>query len=95
MWVPQTGEGEGVSEPLPNAANGANRGITTYGLIPMWNSMIRSCEDPAYFGYEYYGGAGVRVCEQWKDFKKFRKWARANGGRKGLVIVRTRSEQKL
>ena len=54
----------------------------------MWESMILRCEDPSYLGYDEYGGAGIRVCDKWKEFKYFRKWARANGGRKDLVITR-------
>ena len=34
--------------------------------------MIQRCENPNVAGYqEYYGGCGVTVCPQWKDFAVF------------------------
>lgn len=36
-----------------------------------WVSMIQRCENPKATGYEYYGGIGVRVCEDWHTFENF------------------------
>lgn len=38
-----------------------------------WQAMIRRCNDPLRFGYELYGGRGIRVCERWHDFAAFRE----------------------
>jgi hypothetical protein len=37
-----------------------------------WSSMKQRCYNTKASGYEYYGGAGIQVCERWKvDFKNF------------------------
>lgn len=33
--------------------------------------MIRRCYDPTHPGYARYGGAGILVCEQWREFPAF------------------------
>ena len=35
-----------------------------------------------------YKDRGITLCDEWLDFFKFRKWALANGYRKGLTIER-------
>lgn len=39
-----------------------------------WNAMINRCLNPRTFGYNYYGGRGITVCERWRGeggFKRF------------------------
>lgn len=36
-----------------------------------WAAMHRRCNDPGCPGYENYGGRGIRVCEEWEDFRRF------------------------
>jgi hypothetical protein len=36
-----------------------------------WADMIQRCENPKKFGYEYYGGRGITVCERWHNFEDF------------------------
>jgi|HubBroStandDraft_6_1064221.scaffolds.fasta_scaffold00056_11 hypothetical protein len=31
-----------------------------------WRSMITRCENPNTHYYKYYGGRGIRVCEEWR-----------------------------
>lgn len=31
-----------------------------------WTAMIHRCENPAYRGFERYGGRGISVCERWR-----------------------------
>jgi hypothetical protein len=34
--------------------------------------MLKRCNNPASRGYEYYGGRGIQVCEEWRNsFKQF------------------------
>ena len=37
-----------------------------------WRGMIQRCHNPLAFGYENYGGRGIKVCEEWRtDFRNF------------------------
>jgi hypothetical protein len=48
-------------------------------LYRVWAGMISRTSNPNATNYQYYGGRGIQVCEQWKDFSEFRKWAFDNG----------------
>ena len=41
--------------------------------------MIQRCENPKKKSYPKYGGRGIKVCEEWHDYSKFKEWAFANG----------------
>lgn len=54
-----------------------------------WHTMINRCYEPTADNYEYYGGKGVKVVDEWRyDFKAFLSWALANGYKKDLTIDR-------
>jgi hypothetical protein len=36
-----------------------------------WRSMIERCSHPGAVNFARYGGAGITVCEEWKDFSRF------------------------
>jgi len=36
-----------------------------------WDAMIQRCTNPNCKAYHYYGGRGITVCNNWKDFVKF------------------------
>jgi hypothetical protein len=36
-----------------------------------WNSMKQRCFNPQDAAYEYYGGRGISVCEDWLSFEAF------------------------
>lgn len=58
-------------------------------LRQTWYDMKRRCYDTSRKRYEYYGGKGITVCEEWKNsFIAFRKWALSNGYQDGLQIDR-------
>ena len=49
-------------------------------LYGIWNAMKQRCYYPQKQGYQYYGGRGIQVCEEWKDsFSNFAEWAFQNG----------------
>lgn len=35
-------------------------------LYGIWNAMKQRCYYPQKQGYQYYGGRGIQVCEEWK-----------------------------
>lgn len=40
-------------------------------MYNIWHNMLTRCYNPKYEHYEYYGGAGVTVCDRWKIFEYF------------------------
>lgn len=70
----------------------ATHGGTGTRLHNVWRSMLQRCSNPNLAVYKYYGGKGVRVCEEWRDFGCFRRWAERGGYRKGLTIDRVNSD---
>lgn len=63
-------------------------GESTSTLYKKWSSMKTRCENSANAGYKYYGGKGIKICDEWQEFWNFREWAYANGYKDGLTIER-------
>lgn len=36
-----------------------------------WSNMLSRCYNQKHPAYQYYGGEGVRVCDEWRDFRNF------------------------
>lgn len=50
--------------------------ITIHGMwktpvYTTWKQMIQRCENPKSPTYKWYGGRGIKVCEQWHNFCDF------------------------
>lgn len=52
----------------PGNTKHGGHGTLTYSR---WKSMMQRCHDVKHVGYPRYGGAGVTVCERWRDFASF------------------------
>ncbi len=50
--------------------------------------MIYRCSNPNTSSAKYYYSKGIRVCEEWLDFKNFEKWALENAYNDTLTIDR-------
>lgn len=48
-------------------------------LYRIWRSMHDRCDRQNCKEYRLYGARGISVCDEWKDFALFRKWAYENG----------------
>lgn len=57
-------------------------------LYSIWKGMNKRCNNPNCKDYRWYGGKGVKVCEEWQDYLKFREWALQHGYIIGLTIDR-------
>jgi len=57
-------------------------------LYRVWGSMRERCNNPKQCRYSSYGGRGIKVCAEWKDFAKFREWALSAGYAPGLQVDR-------
>ena len=63
-------------------------------LYRIWLGMKARCYCKSQKGYKYYGGKGIKVCEDWKnDFLKFYNWAIQNGYSDSLTIDRIDSDK--
>lgn len=50
-------------------------------LVKTWYDMRRRCSSPRCNRFQHYGARGIKVCDEWHDYGKFRDWALANGFR--------------
>lgn len=63
-------------------------GMAKTRLWKIWIDMRNRCEREEDKSYPYYGGRGISVCEEWKEFSPFKKWAIENGYNDALTIER-------
>ena len=70
---------------------------TTHGMSGTriyneWKGIRRRCNNPNAPKYKFYGGKGIRVCEEWDNtddgFNSFYNWALSNGYQDNLTIDR-------
>ena len=64
-------------------------------LYHIYHGIIQRCENPNAPGYEYYGGRGIKMVEEWRnDYESFKEWSLANGykERAGLSIDRINND---
>lgn len=58
----------------------------------IWYVMKYRCDNKNYTSYKDYGGRGIKVCNEWKNFKNgfinFHDWAMENGYKEDLSIDR-------
>jgi len=75
------------------AAQGIKERSLTHGksktrIYKIWEAMRRRCNTTTCPDYKWYGGKGIRVCEEWVKFKPFQDWSLSNGDQDGLTIDR-------
>ena len=63
-------------------------GMSNTRLFRIWCGMKERCNNPNNTRYENYGGRGISVYEDWKDFLKFKEWAEKRGYSDELSIDR-------
>lgn len=57
-------------------------------LYRIWAGMKERCLNDRNPRYKYYGGRGIRVCDEWLSFEAFKQWALHSGYRDDLTIDR-------
>lgn len=48
-------------------------------LYNIWIGIKQRCNNPNVHTYKYYGGKGVRLCQEWQDYEAFREWSYSHG----------------
>lgn len=72
-----------------NLKHGHNRGKQPDRLYRIWVGMKSRCCNQNNSRYQWYGGRGIDVCNEWcSDFMTFYTWAMDNGYREDLTIDR-------
>ena len=59
-----------------------------YRLKNIFYGMRARCNNKNHAYYDLYGGNGIKICEEWGEFKVFRKWALAQGYGHQLTLDR-------
>ena len=57
-------------------------------LLRIFRQMHNRCERPSVTQFRWYGAKGIKVCDEWSDFLKFKTWALNNGYEENLTIDR-------
>ena len=63
-------------------------GMAKTRLYGIWENMKDRCSNPNTPTFPYYGGRGIKVCDEWQEPQPFFEWAKANGYRDDLSIDR-------
>lgn len=67
---------------------GASRTNGVSAIYKRWSRIKARCTNSRSAIWKYYGGKGIKLCEEWQSFEAFRAWAIASGFRPGLTIDR-------
>lgn len=68
-------------------------GSTNTRLYRIFKNMIQRCTNPKHHRYYLYGNRGISLCEEWKDFVVFKKWALASGYEDTLTLDRINNDK--
>lgn len=58
-----------------NTSHGMSKGR----LYNIWANMLARCNNDRTPHFNDYGGRGISVCQEWRDFLPFASWALSNG----------------
>ena len=57
-------------------------------LYGRWNAIKQRCDNPSNPKYHLYGGKGISLHEDWRNFHSFKDWSLSNGYKRHLTIDR-------
>lgn len=57
-------------------------------LYSIWSGMHKRCSNENCIAYPNYGGRGINITPEWREFSNFREWAMNNGYSDNLSIDR-------
>lgn len=61
-------------------------------IYDIHQAMKQRCLNPNQKFYKNYGGRGIKICDEWLDYKNLKKWAINNGYREGLDLDRINND---
>lgn len=77
-------KGCGCQKGIGNFKHGY-KGDRIYGI---WKKMRERCYSSTNQAYPYYGGRGIKICDEWNNPITFVEWALSNGYKDDLTIDR-------
>lgn len=87
-WYPKANIVNGYTKSCGCSASKIKHGEWHTRLYGIWSGMKRRCYVTTCKMYKYYGGRGIKVCDEWKDYIPFRDWALSHGYTEKLTIDR-------
>lgn len=60
---------------LRQKAYNKTHGDSKTPLYRHWHSMVYRCTNPKSHAYKWYGGRGIKVCDEWLSYEAFKEWA--------------------
>lgn len=78
----------GCEQPIRVGVARTKHGEWTTKLWGHWSAMRRRCNTASTGNFAIYGGRGIKVCDEWKDYLAFREWALENGYDDSLSLDR-------
>lgn len=67
--------------------------VSKHSAHRVWKTMMTRCYNPNNISYQWYGGRGIRVCDEWRNSSRaFVAWAIKAGYRPGLELDRLNNE---
>lgn len=100
-WIASCDCGGSTSVWASNVKRGLTKScgciVKTHGkcgtrLYKIWDGMKQRCNDINNRGYLNYGGRGIKITPEWKEFKEFQKWANLSGYTDDLTIERKNND---
>lgn len=67
-------------------------GLSNSKIRYIHHNMFNRCNNKNCDKYEYYGGRGITICEEWKDLECFADWCINNGYKEGLQLDRINND---
>lgn len=66
-----------------------SHGMSKQRIYRIYRNMLNRCYYPKHPEFKYWGGRGIKVCDEWReDFLNFYNWALSNGYENNLSIDR-------
>ncbi|MDD5358453.1 MAG: AP2 domain-containing protein [Candidatus Nanoarchaeia archaeon] len=66
-----------------------SHGMANTKLYGIWEGIKKRCNNQNSPNYSYYGGRGIKICDDWNSsFESFYIWSINNGYKEGLTIDR-------
>ena len=68
--------------------SGIKHGYSKERLYHVWYGIHKRCYNEKSSSFAQYGGRGIAVCDEWKEYQLFKDWALSNGYSDDLSIDR-------